>query len=307
VILLCGIPTESPLAMVAERLRHAGLPFVVLSQRDFESSPFHYEIAAGRIEGELRTRGVRYQLGDVSAVYIRLMDDQQLPELANESAGSPRRQHARAWHDALTRWCEIAPIRVVTRVAAMASNASKPFQAHAILRHGFRIPDTLITSDPESVRAFAREHRRVVFKSTSGVRPMVRMLVEADMARLDRIRWCPVQFQAFVDGRNVRVHVIGSDVFATLISSDATDYRYAQRDGGEPATLEAVEISDDLADRCRALAADLDLPFAGIDLKVTPDDEVYCFEVNPSPAYSYYESQTGQPIARALASYLSDP
>jgi glutathione synthase/RimK-type ligase-like ATP-grasp enzyme len=98
---------------------------------------------------------------------------------------------------------------------------------------------------------------------------------------------------------------IGTDVFASRIISDATDYRYAARQTGEPADLEPFELSDALAERCLALAADLDLPFAGIDLKITPDDEVYCFEVNPSPAYSYYESQTGQPISLALAEYLA--
>jgi hypothetical protein len=40
-------------------------------------------------------------------------------------------------------------------------------------------------------------------------------------------------------------------------------------------------------------------------LKVTPDDEVYCFEVNPSPAFSYYEGNTGQPISRAVARHLA--
>jgi glutathione synthase/RimK-type ligase-like ATP-grasp enzyme len=64
-------------------------------------------------------------------------------------------------------------------------------------------------------------------------------------------------------------------------------------------------VTDDLAAQCLALAQDLELPLAGIDLKVTPQDEVYCFEVNPSPAYSYYESQTGQPISAAIARYLS--
>ena len=43
----------------------------------------------------------------------------------------------------------------------------------------------------------------------------------------------------------------------------------------------------------------------GIDLKITPDDEVYCFEVNPSPAFSYYESNTGQPISAAIARALT--
>jgi glutathione synthase/RimK-type ligase-like ATP-grasp enzyme len=66
-----------------------------------------------------------------------------------------------------------------------------------------------------------------------------------------------------------------------------------------------MELSDSLVQGCLDLAADLRLPFAGIDLKLTPDGRVYCFEVNPSPAYSYYESNTGQPISLALARYLA--
>ena len=40
-----------------------------------------------------------------------------------------------------------------------------------------------------------------------------------------------------------------------------------------------------------------DLLFAGIDLKQTPSGEFYCFEVNPSPGFLYYERHTGQPIS----------
>jgi hypothetical protein len=40
-------------------------------------------------------------------------------------------------------------------------------------------------------------------------------------------------------------------------------------------------------------------------LKITPDNQVYCFEVNPSPAFSYYEEHTQQPIAYAVARYLA--
>jgi glutathione synthase/RimK-type ligase-like ATP-grasp enzyme len=53
------------------------------------------------------------------------------------------------------------------------------------------------------------------------------------------------------------------------------------------------------------LAERLDLSFVGIDLKITPDGEVYCFEVNPCPAFSYFELNTDQPIARAVARYLA--
>ena len=50
---------------------------------------------------------------------------------------------------------------------------------------------------------------------------------------------------------------------------------------------------------------ELDLPLCGIDLKRAVDGTFFCFEVNPSPAYSYYQDQTGQPIADALVDYLA--
>ena len=84
----------------------------------------------------------------------------------------------------------------------------------------------------------------------------------------------------------------------------APDYRYAAQQPGRNAELREVELAQELSQRCVALAAALDLVFAGIDLKITPDDQVYCFEVNPSPAFSYYESATGQPIAEAIAGLL---
>jgi glutathione synthase/RimK-type ligase-like ATP-grasp enzyme len=128
-------------------------------------------------------------------------------------------------------------------------------------------------------------------------------LEEEDFARLECIHWCPTQFQAFVEGTNVRVHTVGDAVFATAIETGATDYRYAHRQGSA-AELYAVELPAELAERCVRLAATLGLAFAGIDLKITPAYQVYCFEVNPSPAFSYYEAHTGQAIAQAVAQYL---
>jgi hypothetical protein len=305
-VLLCGVPTEEPIALVRRRLDELGVPYVMLSQRAFEETALSYEIRNGRIHGRAEIRGAHHALDRFQAVYTRLMDSQDLPELAAEPPDSPLRARAAAWHAILSDWLAITPVRVVNRAAAMASNASKPFQAQAILRHGLRIPETLITSDPEEVQAFAAQHGRIIFKSMSGVRSIVRALQPGDLGRLQQVRWCPVQFQAFVPGRNVRVHTIGRQVFASGIVSDAIDYRYASRQTGEPAHLQPLVLSDDLAERCLALAADLELPFAGIDLKITPDDEVYCFEVNPSPAYSYYESHTGQPMSLALARYLAE-
>ncbi len=136
------------------------------------------------------------------------------------------------------------------------------------------------------------------------MRSIVHALSKDDAARLDLIRWCPVQFQALVPGTDVRVHVVGGEVHATEIVSDTLDYRYARQSGGS-AELRAVELTSDTAGKCVALTRGLGLAFAGIDLKITPDGEAFCFEVNPCPAFSYYEANTGQPIARAVARYLA--
>jgi glutathione synthase/RimK-type ligase-like ATP-grasp enzyme len=218
------------------------------------------------------------------------------------------RERCRGLHDALFHWYEVAPARVVNRAEDQGSNSSKPYQGQLITQYGFKVPETLVTNQPDLVRDFVAEHGQVIYKSMSGIRSIVQVMTDEDMARLDLIRWCPVQFQAFVPGTNVRVHTVGAEgggqVFATSAASDVTDYRYARAQNGET-VLAAVQLADDLAERCLALAAGLGLPFAGIDLKITPDGQVYCFEVNPSPAYSYYELNTGQPIARAVARYLA--
>jgi hypothetical protein len=306
VILLCGIPSESPLAMVRRELDDLGVPYLTFNQRRFAAADVGFAVAAGRVTGTLVLEGARYALEDVRGVYVRLMDDQALPELAGEPPESPRRRACRALHDALMRWCEVAPARVVNRAGPMGSNFSKPYQAQLIARYGFSVPETLVTNDPDLVRAFLDRHGRVVYKSISGVRSIVHTLEGADLARLDRIRWCPTQFQRFVEGTNVRVHVVGDAVFATAVSTEATDYRYAVRQVGEAAVLRPVDLPDAVAERCVLLAQGLGLPFAGVDLKITPAGEVVCFEVNPSPAFSYYESHTGQPIARAVARYLAE-
>jgi glutathione synthase/RimK-type ligase-like ATP-grasp enzyme len=303
-ILLCGIPTESPLDMVAQALRQMGAHFFVLNQRRVGQTQMEFTLRDGHVTGWLECGNELYQLEGFGGIYVRLMDDRALPELAEEPESSSLRAHSRVFHETLLSWIALSDARVVNRPAAMASNNSKPFQSQLIRNCGFRVPETLVTNQPALVREFLRRHGRVIYKSISGVRSIVQMLQPEDLSRLEKIRWCPTQFQQFIDGENIRVHVVDSEIFATRIESQAVDYRYAQSQVGQSADLWACDLPHDTAQRCIALARALELPFAGIDLKITPQREVYCFEVNPCPGFSYYEASTGQPIAAAVAQYL---
>ena len=123
-ILLCGIPTESPLALVSKALDKHDVPYVLLNQRKFSIMKAHFEISGGRASGKLQMNGDSYQLDDFSAVFSRLMDYRFLPEIKDTPENSPDRQLGRNLFDTLTRWAEIAPARVVNRMAPMGSNFS---------------------------------------------------------------------------------------------------------------------------------------------------------------------------------------
>ena len=293
--------------MVLDRLAASSADFFVFNQREFAECELEYEISGGQVAGSFRFREHVHPLASFQSVFTRLMDDRLLPELKDETADSARRQQCRSLHETLLRWSEIAPQLSINRPSAMASNISKPYQTQLIRSCGFRIPETLVTNEPDLVRQFFREHRHVIYKSVSAVRSIVQDFDESDFDRLEQIRWCPTQFQAFVPGTNVRVHVVGAHVFATAVETAATDYRYAAQQVGKNAELREVELSHELTQRCIALTKALGLVFAGIDLKITPDNQVFCFEVNPSPAFSYYESHTGQPISSAVAYRLMHP
>ena len=145
----------------------------------------------------------------------------------------------------------------------------------------------------------------MIYKSVSGVRSIVRRVEKRDLNRLDRIRWCPTQFQRHVAGTDIRVHVVGCSALAASIASDATDYRYATRDVGVEPEIVACDLDPGLHRKCVALAERLHLPLAGIDLRRAPDGRHVCFEVNPSPAFSFYEQRAGLPIASTVARYLA--
>ena len=303
-ILLVGIPSESPMRMVASALDDLGHPYLMWNQRRIAQCRLDFEITGGAVDGVVTVEETQASLSDITGVYVRVMDDAQLPELKGLPPGAPERNYSRAQHEALMLWLDLTTARVANRPAANASNGSKPWQTRLIEAAGLLTPETLVTNDPASVREFRDRHGELIYKSASGIRSVVRPFGTDDEVRLDSIRWCPVQFQRRVPGRDVRLHVVGNEVFATRIVSAAADYRYASREGLETA-LEAFDLPAELADACRRLSRELDLPFAGIDLRVQEDDgKAWCFEVNPCPGFSYYESNTGQPIGEAVARYL---
>lgn len=301
-ILLWGLPEDDPLEAVFRALQLRGAPMILVDQYEVLNSSLRLRVAC-EVEGLLRVGSQEIRLEQISAAYIRPYDSTELLRGREAHPQSSAYRHAMEFDACLRAWLEMTPAYVVNPMRAMAGNNSKPFQATQIQAMGFRSPETLVTTDPDTARAFWERHGRVVYKSLSGVRSIVSRLSPAHMRRLGDIAWCPTQFQQYVAGTDVRVHVVGNRLFACEILSDADDYRYAGREG-RSVKMRTYDLPPDCANRCLELCEAMDLAVAGVDLRRTPDDQWYCFEVNPSPGFTYFQMQTGQSVDQAIAELL---
>lgn len=301
-ILLWGLSGDDPLEEVRQALQRRGAAFQFLDQRDAPATEIEFEFGRA-LTGVVRTPRQVVELGGVTAAYVRAYDSRKLPEVARAGEGSPVWSHALAVESALYSWVESTDALVVNKPSAMASNNSKPYQAAIIERHGFAVPATLITTDPVAVKQFWDAHGEVIYKSISSVRSIVSRLTPDHLERLPDVAWCPTQFQQHVPGRDYRVHVVGEELFPCEVVSEADDYRYASRQGAG-IELRPCELPPDIGRRARTMAAAMGLPLAGVDLRRTPDGDWYCFEVNPSPGFTFYEPEGEHPIADAVARVL---
>jgi glutathione synthase/RimK-type ligase-like ATP-grasp enzyme len=162
---------------------------------------------------------------------------------------------------------------------------------------GFSVPDSFTGSRRSELMEFVAGGATVA-KALSGQRTDCRLVTVDDFVEYDD-RSGPVHLQRFVRGDDVRVHVIGEEIVATKIVSDALDYRV-----DPSATFQECTIPVDIEDLLRKATRNFGLALAGWDLKVSRD-ECWALEANPMPGYSYYDARLDGRITRAIISHLN--
>ena len=305
-ILICGGLADKVTELVCARLESCGYAYRLL---DFGTYPSGFQIKwhwqQSGPSGYIAGSAWKLDLTEITGVYIRYLGAEGRAEPPNIA---PEARHAiyNECDSGLMVLLEDLPCPVVNRLGGGYSNNSKAYQALLVRECGLLTPPTLVTNDPEAAHRFYETwNGEVIYKSLSGIRSIVRRLKMEQLARLSLLAHGPAQFQAFIPGGNVRVHTVGDEVFATRVYSQAVDYRYAGSEGHD-VRMEPFELPKQVAESCLLLARKLDLLVTGIDLKETPDGQYYCFEVNPSPGFLYYERHSRQPISLALANLLHE-
>jgi hypothetical protein len=266
-------------------------------------------------------RGARLRVGDqmiedsqVCAVWYRrvrppLADPDLDPAFAAECAAESLAA-LDGLFDSLTdaTWID-PPLRI--RAAA-----SKLLQLRLAASVGLRVPATIVTNDPDDVRALhACFEGRIVAKllralSTSMGAPTRAVYTSpvsaADLDDLDGLASCPMIFQERIDvGCELRVAYVRGRCFTgglTPPPGAAPDWRRQRDLAWHPAALDDMTTT-----AVRRLMERLGLVYGALDLVRTPDGEIVFLEVNPAGEWGMLERALAYPIGDALADAMVVP
>ncbi len=263
-------------------------------------------------EADGRTSYLGVDLEDVEGVYLRSVpagvppaveEDGELRLLADWHARAMQQRERWAFWLAWFLKLQHRGVRLINPPQATSLMQFKAFQLHVLRSLGARVPRTLISNDPQAVRAFHAQVGPTIFKPVTGG-AFTRLLDEETLGALEALRAAPVIFQERVDGDDVRVMLAGDDVVSAVAirtPRQHLDFRADPVYADGTATYEPVEVPEGVLAFCRRAARACGLVFAGLDLKHTAAGDWVFLELNSSPVYLDVERKLGHPISRAIA------
>jgi len=192
--------------------------------------------------------------------------------------------------------------------------ARKPAQLAAAHRLGLAVPRTVITNDPDVVRAFRQEcGGTIIFKALSqtldlepGKAAFTAIVTDEVLSSLSLIRHTPGIFQELVPkDYEVRLTVVANKMFAAkLLSQQSGRTKLDWRIAPHEIKYEPIELPADVRDKVSTFMAEAGLTYSCIDFIVTPEGRHVFLESNPRGQYLWIEHYTGMPITEAIADAL---
>lgn len=261
----------------------------------------------GGIAPVLRSRGGGwFNVGDLDLIWWRRANHPQhsLPPAMGEETGH---LISNEWKHALVGMLTTSFDGVwVSDPERVRAAENKLIQLHAAERAGLRIPRTLVSQDPDTVREFCAElHGRVIVKSVRGLtqRPLVTVLV--DVAALDDecIRLCPAIYQEYVPGsRHLRICCFGDRVLAVAFDSKDLDWR-GHLTG---VSFHLLELAQTLQQQLKSVLSQLGIRMAIMDAKLGPDGELVWLEANPQGQFLFLEGMSGLDLTTPFCEFLME-
>lgn len=203
----------------------------------------------------------------------------------------------------------------VSPIYAIRAAENKVYQLELAKLLGFNIPETLISNSYEECKKFYE-----LYDSYCILKPIKSGLIEEENnskviftsqlinfpTEKDKVESFPLFIQKKIDKKaDVRVIVVGSKVFATLIHSQehfetSTDWRR----GGIELKHSEIDLPPKLQNSCVKLLRKLNLKFGAIDFILDKNDNFIFLEINPNGQWAWIENKTDYNISSEIVDLL---
>jgi hypothetical protein len=290
-IVAIGVDVDDTFSRFVRRAMDAGVDVCAVNLRAAVEGEWLFEVPA-REPASLRYCGETVRLNPCDAFYCRMID------LSSRVPDPVMVVRWRALLAGLRGWLESVPGKVVNPVNGAAHNSSKPLHESVLRDLGFKVPESITSSDREKLLEFVRE-APAVSKAVCGVRADTAVVEASDLESFDP-QSGPVHLQRLITGDDARIHVVGMRLVAQRVSASSVDYR---RSGGL-GEMEVFDCPKEVAALLVEATRSIGLVLAGWDFKIDNEGQFWCLEANPMPGYSPYDARCDGAITRELIAYL---
>ncbi|MBV6623877.1 MAG: MvdD family ATP-grasp ribosomal peptide maturase [Rivularia sp. (in: Bacteria)] len=259
----------------------------------------------------------KLNLKEVSSVwYRRIAIGAKIPYSMNKQLRQASIQESRTTIAGMIASIEAFHLDKVVNIR-LAEN--KQLQLQVAEEIGLKIPRTLITNNPETVKQFAQECQQdIVTKMLSsfaiydnfGQEKVVftNPVTSEDINNLDGLNLCPMTFQEKIPkALELRTIIVGKNLFTAAVDSQAVHKaRYDWRREGLALinTWQPHNLPKYVEQKLLKLMAYFQLNYGAVDIILTPDNEYIFLEVNPVGEFFWLEHSPGLPISQSIAELL---
>lgn len=296
-----------------QELWRRGLPYVRWNlDRYPQESRLTYQATASGFEGEIETDGRVVAFEDIGSVWYRTYRASGFPATLTADQREFAEHEAEMALESLpvvTGWRWINDPRFHRQATW------KPAQLFTARRLGFAIPRTMISNDPNQIRAFSdRCGPGIIYKALSQSTSLERgkaiftgIVTSQALSSLDLIKHTPGIFQELIPkAYEIRATIVAGRIFAVkILSQEKEQTRVDWRTAPYELKHEPIDLPQEICGKVAAFMAEFQLVYSCVDFIVTPEDQYVFLESNPGGQYLWIEYLTGLPITEAIADALS--
>jgi hypothetical protein len=184
----------------------------------------------------------------------------------------------------------------------------KLYQLEVAKNLGFRVPRTLVSTDPAELRAFTLSNARgtickpifhgLFFDGADSYSIYTRNVV-ADEFTEGMLLGGPVLLQEEIQrGSDLRITFVGNRCFAAQVNASfpAVDWRTPEAS----ASFSIIEMDAAVQDKCEAMLNILGLRYGAFDFIRSPEGQWFFLEINPTGEWAWLENSLGFPMRDAF-------